>query len=100
MNRANIKGETIEEGDFAVINPHVSEPETGDCVLAVIDKLPIIRCFHRETSGKIVLSSESSSEYEPIYVHPDDPLSSIIAGKVECVLKKTKIKMKIGKGVA
>lgn len=86
MNRANIKGNNIEEGDYVVINSKADTPKDGDYVLSIIDDVGNIKKYKRDRkNNQIVLMSESAQEYPPIFIHPDDKF--IVNGKVEQIIK-------------
>jgi len=89
MNKANVKGNNIEEGDYVVINSKARSPKNGDYVLSIIDDVGNIKKYKEDYKNKqILLFSESSQEYPPIFVHPDDKF--IINGLVEQVIKNPK----------
>ncbi|MFA6494836.1 MAG: S24 family peptidase [Candidatus Paceibacterota bacterium] len=91
MNRANIKGLSIDDGDYVVVDRRPFEPQNGDYVLAIIDEMGTIKKFTWEKeSGDIVLVSQSSEEHAPIHIWPEDQ-RMIISGKVVCVIKKPKV---------
>ncbi len=91
MNRANIKGLSIDDGDYVVVDRRPFEPQNGDYVLAIIDEMGTIKKFTWEKeSGDIVLVSQSSEEHAPIHIRPEDQ-RMIISGKVVCVIKKPKV---------
>lgn len=89
MNRAEINNKKIEDGDFVIIDSYYKNPESNATVLAIIDSKATIKKFidDRE-NGQVVLRADSSFDYEPIYLHPDDEFS--ISGKVISVVKKPK----------
>jgi SOS-response transcriptional repressor LexA len=88
MNRAEIDGKRIENGDFIIVNKDDKNVRTGDVVVALIDnKATIKRFIDDRANGQIVLVADSSFDYEPIYLHPDDDFN--ISGKVVAVIKKT-----------
>ncbi len=90
MNRANINGKSIEDGDFVIVDSDDKNAETGNIVLAIIDnKATIKRFVDDRNNGQIVLKADSSFDYEPIYLHPEDDF--FINGKVINVIKKPKI---------
>jgi len=90
MNKAKINGQTIEDGDYVVIDSSDKDPFNGDYVLAVVDNFATIKRFYRDRqTNRIVLLAESTEEYLPIYLHEDD--SFMINGIVKFVLKKPKI---------
>lgn len=87
MNRAEINGKHIEDGDHVIINKDDIDVRSGDVVLAIIDNKGTIKRFIDDRAhGQIVLTADSSHDYEPIYLHPDDDFS--INGKVVAVIKK------------
>ena len=87
MNRAEINGKSIEDGDFMIIDSGAANPRTGDVVLAIIDNKATVKKFiYDRENGQIVLKADSSFDYEPIHLHPDDEFS--INGKVIGVIKK------------
>lgn len=90
LNKANIGGNSIEEGDYVVIDREDKSPTNGDYVLSVIDEVANIKKYVRDKDNdRIILLSESTEDYPPIYIHPDD--SFVINGKVVQVIKKPKI---------
>ncbi len=87
MNRAEINGKRIEDGDFVIVDGEDRNAETNNVVLAIIDnKATIKRLIHDTQNGQVVLKADSSFDYEPIYLHPDD--NFFINGKVVDVIKK------------
>ena len=86
MNRAEISGKTIEDGDYMVVDSQELNPTTGDVVLAIIEnKATIKRFIDDRQNGQIVLKADSSFDYEPIFLHPEDEFS--INGKVVGIIK-------------
>ena len=87
MNRAEIKGKRIEDGDYVIVDSEDKSVDTGDVVLAIIDsKATIKRFIDDRANGQIVLMADSSYDYAPIYLHPSDDFS--ISGKVVGIIKK------------
>ncbi|PKM91752.1 hypothetical protein CVU82_00915 [Candidatus Falkowbacteria bacterium HGW-Falkowbacteria-1] len=90
MNKALIDGESINDGDYVLIDSEKKNPENGDYVLSIIDGLANIKRFKEDKGrGMIVLFSESSSNYDPIYIHKNDRDFYSVAGKVLGVLKNS-----------
>jgi SOS-response transcriptional repressor LexA len=88
MNRANIKGLSIEDGDYVIVDGSLFSPQNGDYVLAVIDEFGIIkRLMKGKRTDEIELVSESTEEHPPIHLHADDQ-QLIINGHVIYVVKK------------
>lgn len=92
MNQATLNGEYIEDGDFVIVDSE-KEPRKDDYVLATVDGLANIKKFHPEYSPegelcRIALLSESTSKYEPFFIHPDDEHDGLIAGVAVQVIKK------------
>jgi len=87
MNRANIDGKSIEDGDFVIVDSEHKAVNTGDVVLAIIDdKATIKRFIDDRENGQIVLKADSSYDYAPIYLHPNDSFN--VSGKVVAIIKK------------
>ena len=88
MNRANIQGQSIEDGDNVIVNGEDKSPKNKDYVVSIIDNTANIkRIFVDEKNRRIVLFSESSQDFPPIYIHPHE-VSYFISGKVVDVIKK------------
>ncbi|MBA2334329.1 MAG: hypothetical protein H0V90_05270 [Blastocatellia bacterium] len=88
MNRANIDGNSLEDGDYAIIDSVLKDPNNNDYVVSVIDGLCNIKKFIMDTENKqIVLVSESTQNFPPIYIHPEEK-SYFVCGKVVQVIKK------------
>lgn len=89
MNRAMVNGNTIEDGDYLLVDSDQTSPSNGDIVLSVIDDMANIKKYvWDEANNQIVLVSESTKDIPPIYIHEDD--SFMINGKVIQVIKKPK----------
>lgn len=91
MNRADIDGRSIENGDYVIVDSTKRHPKNNDYVLSVIDGLANIKKFFFDKKNKqILLVSESNKELPPIYIHPDQDSNYFINGKIVSVLKKHK----------
>jgi SOS-response transcriptional repressor LexA len=89
MNRARVGGRTIEDGDYVVVDSNDKSIRTNDVVVAIIDnKATIKRFIDDRANGQFVLHADSSFDYEPIHLHPDDDFS--INGKAIAVVKRAK----------
>ncbi|MGE0367787.1 MAG: LexA family protein [Candidatus Dadabacteria bacterium] len=87
MNRAEINGRIIEDGDYVIVDSNDRTVTTGDVVLAILDnKATIKRYIHDRANEQIVLKADSSYDYEPIYLHASDNV--LINGKIIAVIKK------------
>lgn len=90
MNKSNINGVSIEDGDYLIIDSDYRSPKNGDVVLSVIDDMANIKKYiFDEDNNQIVLVSESTKNIPPIYIHEDD--SFMVNGRVIQVIKKPKI---------
>lgn len=87
MNRADVNGKRIEDGDYLIIDSNDTDAHTGDIVLSIIDDMANVKRFvdDRE-NNQIILMSASTQNFAPIHIHPDD--NYIINGKVIYVIKK------------
>jgi len=88
MNKANIDGNSIEDGDHVLIDSNYANPQSKEYVLSVIDDVANIKRFIRE-KDKIILLSESTKDVPPIYIHSED--NYMVNGKVVQVIKKPKM---------
>lgn len=70
-----------------IIDRNRNTPRNGDCVVAVVDGLANIKMFFRE-QDRIILVSESSEHYDPIFITPEDQSDSLIGGTVIQVVAK------------
>jgi SOS-response transcriptional repressor LexA len=93
MNKADIGGLSIKDGDLIVVDGKSRHPNNGDYVLSVIDGYANVKRFHQDPKTKqVTLFSESTEKHPPIYIHPEDPISYFVAGKVKYVLKTPTVK--------
>jgi repressor LexA len=89
MNRADLGGRKIEDGDYVIVDSKIAEPKNNDIVVAIIDNNATIKRFIKDDANEqIVLMADSSQDYSPIFLHPDDAFT--ISGKVICVVKRPK----------
>ena len=88
MNRADIGGKAIDDGDYVIIDSENCNPRDGDYVLSIIDGYANLKRFRvNHESGQIWLESESSNpSHKPIYVSSEDDF--MVNGKVLAVVKK------------
>jgi repressor LexA len=90
MNKAQIDGKKIGDGDYIIVDSEDREPKNGDVVLSVINGMANVKKFFRDRGNRqIVLVSESTHEFPPIYLHEKDDY--ILNGKVIQVVKKPQI---------
>lgn len=91
MNRSNINGKSIEEGDYVLVDSESTTPEHGAYSLFVLDGAANIKRFHLNSkSGEILLISESTQEFPPISIHPSDSDHFLVNGKIVDVVKQVK----------
>jgi SOS-response transcriptional repressor LexA len=89
MNKANVCGVSIEDGDYVIIDGEKRDPQNDTYVLSVIEDLANIKKFKKDIANEqIVLLSESTQHSPPIVIHPDDT-QYIVCGTVVRVIKKT-----------
>lgn len=87
MNRADVRGKKIEDGDYVIVDSRRRDPKGGEIIVAIVDNRATIKRFIDDRrNGQIVLQADSSFDYAPIYLHPDDDFS--ISGTVVDVVKK------------
>lgn len=82
MNRANIGGKAIQDGDYVLIEK-TDHVQNGDYVVSIFDEVANIKRFIvDEENSRINLRSESSEYFPPIFVAEEDYGSYLVAGKV------------------
>lgn len=88
MNKADIAGKNIEEGDFVIIDSGVQDAKDGDYVLSLIDGCANLKRFKvDEEREQIMLVSESTNpDHKPIFISSEDDF--MINGKIIGVVKK------------
>ena len=86
MNKAEINGKTIENGDYVLVDSEVNNFRKGDIVVAVIDGLATIKRYREDRINRmIVLEADSTEKYLPIFIHEGDDF--LFSGKVVGVIK-------------
>jgi len=91
MNNAEVNGKKIEDGDYLIVDGLYKNPKNGDIVLSVIDGMANIKKYIKDDENdQIVLMSDSTKDFAPIYIHSDDDF--MVNGKVIQVIKKPRIK--------
>lgn len=86
MNKADVNGNNIEDGDFVLVNYKDRTPKNNDYVLSIIDDCANIKKFVKDTKNyQILLLSESTENCPPIIVSLAD--NFMIDGKVTQVIK-------------
>ena len=87
LNRANVKGKTIEDGDYVLIDAEDRNIKDGDYVLSIIGGSANLKKYHFDKKkGQIILSSESTIAFKPIIILPGDDYA--VNGKVVGVIKR------------
>ncbi|MCF6276424.1 MAG: hypothetical protein L3J07_01100 [Candidatus Magasanikbacteria bacterium] len=88
MNRANIRGNSIEDGDYVIVDSEKKELESGLYMVSIInDVANIKKVFFDKKNRQIVLMSESNQDITPIYIHKKDLNEYLIAGTVVKIMK-------------
>lgn len=89
MNRAVIGDNSIEDGDYVIVDKGQVVPNDGEYVVSVIDGVANIKkIFVDNQNQQFVLMSESNQDLPPIYIHHGDLGEYLIAGKVVKVMKQ------------
>lgn len=90
MNLAAVRdGETIESGDYVVVDSSRTNPRDGDIVVAVIDGMATIKLYLEDKkNNRIVLAPQSTENHLPIFLHEGDDF--VFSGKVVDIIKKSK----------
>lgn len=87
MNEAVVQNKTIEDGDYLIIDPSKSSSlkGVGEVVLSIIDGAANVKKIFKN-DDHIILASESTNEYPPIYIDTASDFS--VSGVVVGVMKK------------
>jgi repressor LexA len=85
LNRANVKGKSIEEGDIVLIDGEDRAARNGDYVLSIIDGAANLKKYTVE-KGQVMLVSESTEKFKPIFVMEGD--NWVVNGKIIAVVKQ------------
>lgn len=89
MNRTRVNQKSIEDGDYLIVDGNDRTPRNGDVVLSVIEGAANVKRIHCDTRhNQIVLMSDSTQDFAPIFIHPKDEF--LINGKVVDVVKRPK----------
>src|SRR3990167_319106 len=92
MNKANVNGKSIEDGDYVIVDTKHKSPEPGEYIVSIIDGMANIKKFILDNvNQQIVLMPESTKSYYPIFIGVDEIDDCSICGKVLQVIKKPKL---------
>jgi SOS-response transcriptional repressor LexA len=89
MNLARIDNQSIDDGDFIIVDGEYTSPINGDYIISIIDGAANVKRFYLdERNQQIKLDPESSDEScQPIFLHVSDLDSYWVSGKVIQVIK-------------
>lgn len=91
LNKANVHGKNIEDGDFVLIDSKNRNPHNGEYVLSIIDGAANLKKYVNDNkNNQITLMSESSEDFKPIFIQEGDDFA--INGKILTVIKKPRIR--------
>ncbi len=89
MNKAVIKGKSINDKDYVVIDRSQQIDYQNKYILSIINGMANIKKFILDDSNnQIMLVSESTEDYSPIYIHRDDFQNYLVNGVVVDVIKR------------
>ena len=90
MNQAKVNSKKIDDGDLLIIDSNDRSPHEGEVILSIIDGAANIKRYHEDrANNQVVLMSESSHDFSPIYIHADDDF--FVNGKVIDVVKRPRL---------
>ena len=86
MNKAEINGKRIEDGDYVIIDSEDQSARNGDIVLSLIDGMANIKKYYIDKeNNQILLMSDSTHDFPAIHIHENDDFA--VNGKVIGVIK-------------
>jgi len=88
MNKANIKGNSIEDGDYVLIDSEGKSVSDGDYVLSIIDGCANLKKFvvDKKKNRRMLMPESSNMEHKPILISSSDDF--MINGKILAVVKQ------------
>lgn len=86
LNKSNIDGDSIENGDYVIVDGDNISPTNNKYVIAIIDGSAIMKKY-KEDGDRILLLSESTQDYPPIVLHREDDINNLICGTIVRVVK-------------
>lgn len=92
MNRAQVNGKNIEDGDYIIIEKKDSyEPKDGDIVVSIIAGLANIKRLRRDNQQKRILLLPESyrTDFAPIIIDEQDDFA--VDGQVVDIIKGVKL---------
>ncbi|NJO24905.1 MAG: hypothetical protein HC867_02610 [Bacteroidia bacterium] len=90
MNRANIDGKNIEDGDYVIIDAVDKDVRSNDYVLSIIDEMANVKkIIINKQHNQVCLTSESTYNFSPIYIEESEAAHFYISGKVIQVIKNS-----------
>ncbi len=88
MNKADIQGNSIQEGDIVIVDKEKNDPKNGKYMLVVIDNSAMIKKVKvDENQGIVLFISESTTDHPPIVASVEDLDEIYINGEVIQVVK-------------
>jgi SOS-response transcriptional repressor LexA len=97
MNKASISGKPIEDGDYVIVDTS-KQATPGDYVVAIVNGLANIKRYYPQTDETgnaigVALISESTDDFEPIFIHPEDDEDGLIAGIALQTIKRPHVEL-------
>ena len=88
MNKAGIRGLSVDDGDYVIVDSELRDPQNKDYVISVMDGVANIKRFLNDKENEeIILISESTQDFPPIVIHAED-VEFLVCGTVTRVIKK------------
>ena len=88
MNACNVGGQSIDDGDYVIVDSSKVVPDNGEYVVSSIEGLANIKKFIRDDQQQVIaLVSESTRKRPPIVVAEPDMQSYRVHGTVVSVVK-------------
>jgi SOS-response transcriptional repressor LexA len=94
MNKSSVGEEKfpILDGDYVIVDSTKRTPKSNDYILSVINGMANIKKFIDDREhNQFVLQSESTKDYQPIFIHQEDADIYQVCGTIIKVIKKPRI---------
>ncbi len=88
MNSCSVNGQSIDDGDYVIVDSSVETPSTNDVIVSSVEGLANVKRYVRDEANQVIaLVSDSTRQRPPIFIDPSAEDSYKVHGRVVQVLK-------------